>query len=91
VDCASGAGGAQLSVTDDGPGIAPQEQARIFERFYRTLGNEESGSGLGLSIVQRITELHSARIGLRADDSGHGSTFTVTFPPSDGVEVFPPP
>lgn len=47
-----------FSVRDNGPGISPEALARIGERFYRPPGQDETGSGLGLSIVQRIAALH---------------------------------
>ncbi|MDH5786324.1 MAG: ATP-binding protein [Chromatiales bacterium] len=47
-----------LSVSDSGPGIAEEERKKIFNRFYRLAGQEVEGSGLGLSIVQRVVELH---------------------------------
>ncbi|KEO84942.1 sensor histidine kinase [Tumebacillus flagellatus] len=75
--------GARVRVTDTGPGIAPEDQLRVFERFYkgdksrtRTAG---SGSGLGLAIAKKIVELHQGRI-LVASRVGAGSTFEVTLP-----------
>jgi len=57
-----GDGHAQLSVEDSGPGLTPQEQARLGERFFRVLGTGQSGSGLGWSIVQRIARLHHLKV-----------------------------
>jgi two-component system sensor histidine kinase QseC len=53
-----------LSVDDSGPGITPEERARVFERFYRQVGTNVPGSGLGLSIVKRIADLHHAEVRL---------------------------
>ncbi len=53
-----------LRVGDSGAGIPEEEREKVFKRFYRRLGTEAPGSGLGLSIVQRIAELHRARIEL---------------------------
>jgi two-component system sensor histidine kinase QseC len=53
-----------LSVDDSGPGIPPQERTRVFERFYRQIGALAPGSGLGLSIVKRIADLHHAAVRL---------------------------
>lgn len=53
-----------LSVADSGPGIPEEEREQVFKRFYRRLGTKASGSGLGLSIVQRIAELHNASLSL---------------------------
>ncbi len=55
-------GRAQLSVEDSGPGLTPEEQARLGERFFRVLGTGQSGSGLGWSIVQRIARLHHLQV-----------------------------
>ncbi len=68
-----------LSVIDNGPGIADDMKERIFERFYRVLGSNESGSGLGLSIVHQIAKLHDADIRLDNPDSGRGLAFRVVF------------
>lgn len=51
-------GADRLEVLDDGPGVPPEQLARLGDRFYRPAGQAESGSGLGLSIVQRIASLH---------------------------------
>jgi signal transduction histidine kinase len=72
--------GVTLTVTDNGPGIPELERARVFERFYRAPGNSGQGCGLGLSIVQRIAELHGARVELGAPTTGSGLRVTVRFP-----------
>jgi two-component system OmpR family sensor kinase len=54
--------GVVLSVSDSGPGIAPEERERVFDPFYRSLGTEQLGSGLGLSIVKTIAERVGARV-----------------------------
>lgn len=51
-----------LRVEDDGPGVTEEHLARLGERFYRPPGQEQTGSGLGLSIVQRIASLHGLRV-----------------------------
>ena len=67
---------------DEGPGIAPADHQRIFERFHR-LGNElrreTQGTGIGLSIVKHIAEAHGGRVRLESAP-GHGSTFTLDLP-----------
>jgi signal transduction histidine kinase len=68
-----------LRVADSGPGIPAAERERIFERFYRPAGQSTPGAGIGLSIVQRICELHDARIALLDGDDGSGLTVEVTF------------
>jgi two-component system OmpR family sensor kinase/two-component system sensor histidine kinase QseC len=59
-----------LTVDDSGPGIAPEERARVFDRFYRAAGREEAGSGLGLAIARGIGEQHGATIGLSGSPLG---------------------
>ncbi|HYL88566.1 MAG TPA: ATP-binding protein [Burkholderiales bacterium] len=71
---------AALQVVDTGPGIAPEERERVFGRFYRLPGSAESGSGLGLSIVRRIAELHGAEVRLESGADGKGLKATVLFP-----------
>jgi two-component system, OmpR family, sensor kinase len=72
--------GATLSVADTGPGIPPDARERVFDRFYRGEVNEESGSGLGLSIVRRIADAHHATITLDAPAEGSGLIVRVRFP-----------
>lgn len=69
-----------LVVTDNGPGIPENLRKRIFERFFRVIGNQATGSGLGLSIVQQITKLHHAEIQLGTPESGSGTEFRIIFP-----------
>ena len=76
-----------LQVEDSGPGIALAERALVFQPFYRVLGNESDGSGLGLPIVKEIAVHHLAEITLEEtypDRMPTGVKFTVRFlPPSD--------
>ncbi len=74
------ADGAVFSVVDQGPGIPAEAQALVWERFYRVLGTNESGSGLGLSIVKRIADLHGATAAISQGDGGKGLRVSVTFP-----------
>ena len=59
-----------ICVCDQGKGIAPEHLARIRERFYRPPGQDEQGSGLGLSIVERIAELHGLKLELENRSEG---------------------
>lgn len=68
-----------LSVSDNGPGIPEPERARLAERFYRPLGTRASGSGLGLSIVKRIAEIHAASLQIAPQVDGNGLGVTVMF------------
>jgi signal transduction histidine kinase len=71
----------QVSVTDTGPGIAPEDQERIFEEFQQTgVGVEQrEGTGLGLALSKRLVELHGGRIWVESE-TGHGSRFVFTLP-----------
>jgi two-component system OmpR family sensor kinase len=69
---------ARLRVKDSGPGIALQERERVFDPFYRSLGNEQVGSGLGLSIVRAITERARVRIDLGFTDELRQSGLCVS-------------
>lgn len=69
-----------LEVCDDGPGIPDELRARVFERFFRVLGNKSQGSGLGLGIVKQICDLHNARVTLESPKEGTGLVVTVYFP-----------
>jgi two-component system sensor histidine kinase QseC len=71
----------KLAVVDTGPGIPEQERARVFSRFYRgTHPQQPFGSGLGLSIVQRIVDLHGGEITLSSRPEGTGLKVSVTLP-----------
>jgi two-component system phosphate regulon sensor histidine kinase PhoR len=73
---------ARLSITDEGPGIAPEHLPRLTERFYRVnvaSSREKGGTGLGLAIVKHILNRHSGELRV-ASQLGVGSTFTVLLP-----------
>jgi two-component system, OmpR family, sensor histidine kinase QseC len=70
----------RLSVTDSGPGIPVAERQRVFDRFHRLAGQDTEGSGLGLSIVARIAEMHGATITLDSGEDGAGLCVGVNFP-----------
>lgn len=75
-------GNAVVRVADHGEGIAPEHLERIFERFYRaqpSANSENRGSGLGLSIVKHIVQLHGGTVQV-SSVVGHGSLFTIVFP-----------
>ena len=72
----------RISVRDHGIGIAPSEQKKIFEKFYRVgsgLVHDIKGSGLGLSIVQHVAQAHGGRVDVQSEP-GAGSTFTIVLP-----------
>ncbi|MGC6369241.1 ATP-binding protein [Pseudomonas sp. K2I15] len=71
-------GSARLQVKDTGPGIAADEHARVFDPFYRSLGTEEAGSGLGLSIVKAIAERTGARVQMGFTDEINHTGLCIT-------------
>lgn len=75
-------GGALLQIKDSGPGIAVEERERVFDPFYRSLGSQAVGSGLGLSIVKAIAERTGARIRLAYCDEAeqHGLCVSLWWP-----------
>jgi signal transduction histidine kinase len=81
-------GSAQIRVSDTGAGIAPEDQKRIFERFYqadrsrRSSGGGGRGAGLGLAIARQIVLAHAGKIWVESTP-GKGSTFWVTLPLAD--------
>ena len=78
---------AWLEVADEGPGLAPEQAARVFERFYRAddaRTRSSGGSGLGLSIVAALVHAQGGRVGLDTSP-GHGATFRVELPLADGL------
>ncbi len=72
---------ASIWVSDSGPGVQPEDERRIFERFTRGHGGgvRYEGSGLGLAIVRAIAEAHGGRVALESRP-GEGARFTITVP-----------
>lgn len=91
VDRVLGPDGPEIHVTvrDEGVGIAPEDQRRVFERFTRVDGSRGSGSRLGLPIVLAIAEGHGGVVRVNSRP-GRGATFTIVFPQfartADGAE-----
>jgi len=72
----------ELAVVDTGPGIAPEDQAKLFRAFTQLQGGQHSGfvgTGLGLAVVRQIVELHGGRVWVESE-VGKGSRFTVRLP-----------
>lgn len=67
-----------FSVVDTGPGIPPEEMDRVFDPFYRVLGSNVSGSGLGLSIVKTLVESAGGTVSLENLNTGKGTGLCVT-------------
>ena len=74
-------GVAEISVRDTGVGIAPEDQAMVFEEFRQvgTASKKVEGTGLGLAISRKFIELHGGRIWVKSE-VGCGSTFAFTLP-----------
>ena len=73
---------AEIAVSDTGPGIAPEDQERIFEEFRQlesTDSAKHEGTGLGLALAKRMVELHGGKISIQSE-VGKGSVFTFTLP-----------
>ena len=77
----------QLQVIDQGPGIPESLRERVFERFYRVVGTQQTGTGLGLNIVHQIVQLHKGDIQLSTSESGNGLTVTVTLPKPQDIHT----
>ena len=75
-------GRVQIEVSDTGIGISPEQQVRVFERFYRVdkaRSRDEGGTGLGLAIVKHLTQAFDGQVELESQ-IGKGSTFRVFLP-----------
>jgi two-component system phosphate regulon sensor histidine kinase PhoR len=82
-----GAEGVELCVQDDGPGLAPEAQARVFERFYRVdkaRSREQGGTGLGLAIVKHAVQAHGGEVRVASAATGPGTAFYFTLPAAPG-------
>jgi two-component system, OmpR family, sensor kinase len=73
-------GEAVVTVEDDGAGIPPGLEDRMFDRFARAAGKEAGGSGLGLAIVRAVAESHGGTVALERPASGRGAGFVVRIP-----------
>lgn len=71
---------ALIEISDNGPGIAPEERERVFDRFYRALGTKAQGHGLGLAIVKRVVEIHHGSIAIDSGLDGKGTTMCIKLP-----------
>ncbi|MDU1692942.1 MAG: HAMP domain-containing sensor histidine kinase, partial [Bradyrhizobium sp.] len=75
-----------IAVTDEGAGLSPEDLGRLFGRFQRLSAKPtagESSTGLGLSIVKRIVDMHGGEVTAKSDGPGSGSTFTITLPAAE--------
>lgn len=83
--------GIVLRVADDGPGIAEADRERVFDRFYRVAGSDETGSGLGLAIVRQAVAGMSGTITLGSGLEGRGCCFSIEIPCRHPGKVSTPP
>jgi two-component system OmpR family sensor kinase len=84
--------GAVVEVRDEGPGMAPADAARAFERFYRadaSRSRHQCGSGLGLSIVEATVRAHGGRVAITSEE-GAGTTVLLHLPLTPPVDAVPP-
>ena len=75
-----------IRVADQGQGLSPEDLGRLFGRFQRLSAKPtagESSTGLGLSIVKRIIDMHGGEVMARSDGPGLGSTFTILLPATE--------
>ena len=75
-----------IRVADEGAGLSPEDLGRLFGRFQRLSAKPtagESSTGLGLSIVKRIIDMHGGEVTADSAGPGQGSTFTVTLPATE--------
>jgi signal transduction histidine kinase len=82
---------AWIAVADEGPGIAPEDQAHVFDRFWRAdkaRARADGGTGLGLAIVRQIAESHGGQIRLQSKP-GVGSSFVIWLPVDPAAELTP--
>lgn len=83
-------GRTQLSVKDNGPGLSEDDKTRVLNRFYRVEGNASTGSGLGLSIVERIAQVHQATLSLETGLDQQGLGIKLIFPAKDPINPLAP-
>jgi PAS domain S-box-containing protein len=77
-----------FTVKDDGPGIPPGAQSRVFRMFQTVHSSVRAGSGIGLAVAKRLTEAHGGRITLEVHNGARGSTFQVSWPRFQWVEKY---
>ena len=73
-------GGVRIRVIDQGRGMTPEQQSKLFTRFYTTKPSNQSGTGLGLVISEGLAKMMGGRVYLESSVIGKGSTFTLEIP-----------
>ncbi len=79
----------EVSVSDEGRGIPTENLPHLFQKFFRSGGDEPGGTGLGLAICRGIVEAHGGRISAESDGPGLGARFTFTIPTVEGAPPIP--
>ena len=90
IDARQSNGAVEISVTDTGVGIAPEDQPKVFEEFRQVGSNyahKVEGTGLGLTLAKKFVELHGGRIWVTSE-AGRGSKFTFTLPVTTPAEDY---
>ncbi|MFD0867428.1 ATP-binding protein, partial [Tessaracoccus lubricantis] len=83
ISTAAHVGGVEISVSDTGDGLAPDQLTKVFDRFYRAdtaRDRDAGGSGIGLTIARGLALAHGGSLTAASDGLGHGATFTLTLP-----------
>jgi signal transduction histidine kinase len=83
-----GAGGAQVTISDTGPGIAAEQIPHVFGSFWQGKRTDRRGIGLGLAIAKGIVEAHGGEIWVESEP-GQGSRFHFTLPPGERAPADP--
>ncbi|PYS77544.1 MAG: two-component sensor histidine kinase [Acidobacteria bacterium] len=76
-----------FSVADHGPGLAPGEESKVFEKFYRIPGTAPGGLGLGLSIARQLIEAHGGEIFAQNREDTRGSRFSIRIPIGEAMQL----
>jgi two-component system, OmpR family, sensor histidine kinase KdpD len=76
-----------FSVADHGPGLAPGEENKVFEKFYRGPGTAPGGLGLGLSIARQLVEAHGGEIVAQNREHARGSRFSIRIPIGEPMQL----
>nr|WP_057927604.1 ATP-binding protein [Burkholderia ambifaria] len=87
IDVHDDGAGQRIVVRDDGPGVAAGEHERLGDRFYRGIGTQSPGSGLGLSIVQRIAQYFGGTVQFGPGIDGLGLGIVIALPSADAVRI----
>ena len=77
-------------VSDSGIGLTPEQMDTVFEMFHQvdtTVERSRGGLGIGLTLVQRLTQMHGGRVEVHSDGPGRGATFAIDIPMEEATEL----